>query len=227
MIVGDLELALKTFDLAREYIASRDLTWEREWQRNLHVAQFTETDLIREAAWVILCTGFREAIVRRKFDHISLSFCDWESARSILDSARACRASALASIKNARKIDAIIEVARMVDAVGFSRLREDILRDPTAELRKLPFIGPVTCWHLAKNLGFQVAKPDRHLVRLCSALGFLDVQELCRSVAEAVGETVQVVDITLWRYAADRGGSSIERFMASNSAFGFKPAVGL
>jgi hypothetical protein len=208
-VIANLDLALKTFDLAKAYITSKDLAEELEWQRSRRVSQFTETDLLREAAWVILCSGFRESIVRRKFDHISLSFCDWESAGTILESAGACRASALASIKNTRKIDAILGVTKRIDLIGFPRLKEDILSDPIGELQKFPFIGPITCWHLAKNLGFEVAKPDRHLVRLCTALGFLDVQELCKSIAKVVGEAVHVVDITLWRYSADRGASSV------------------
>ena len=200
---GNLELAVKTFARAREYVASSNLSGEVEWQRTRRISQFTETDLLREAAWVILCSGFREAIVRRLFDKISLSFCDWESARSIVASASACRANALASIRNAKKIDAILGVARRVDCIGFGPLRGRILQEPIAELQQFPFIGPVTSWHLAKNLGFEVAKPDRHLVRLARTLGFGNAQELCGSIALAVDEAVHVVDIVLWRYAAN------------------------
>lgn len=200
---GNLELALGAFARAKEYVVSSNLLAEVEWQRTRSFSQFTEPDLLREAAWVILCSGFREALVRRAFDHISLSFCDWESARAIVSSARACRANALASIRNSRKIDAIIEVAHVVDSTGFVRLRRRILKEPILELQQFPFIGPVTAWHLAKNLGFEVAKPDRHLVRLARKLGFDGVQELCSSIAEAIDEAVPVVDIVLWRYAAD------------------------
>jgi len=200
---GNLELALKTFARAREHVASRHLLGEVEWQRSRRASQFTEVDLLREAAWVILCSGFREAIVRRSFDKISLSFCDWESARAIVAAASACRANALASIRNEKKIDAILGVARRVECIGFVHLKPKILREPIAELQHFPFIEPVTSWHLAKNLGFEVAKPDRHLVRLARTLGFSDAHELCKSIAVAIDESVQVVDIMLWRYAAD------------------------
>src|SRR5713226_5541406 len=157
---GNLELALRTFAKAREHVAYTNRLWEVEWQRTRRASQFTETDLLREAAWVILCSGFREAIVRRRFDYISLSFCDWETAGSIVKSAGACRASALASLGNAKKMDAIVGVAERIYRVGFVRLKQRILSEPINELRKFPFIGPVTSWHLAKNLGFEVAKPD-------------------------------------------------------------------
>src|SRR3546814_12142360 len=32
--------------------------------------------------------------------------------------------------------------------------------------RSIPWIGDITCYHLAKNFGAQVAKPDVHLVRV-------------------------------------------------------------
>jgi len=38
-------------------------------------------------------------------------------------------------------------------------------------LQQLPFIGPVTAFHLAKNLGIEAVKPDRHLCRLSKLLG--------------------------------------------------------
>jgi hypothetical protein len=200
---GNLELALETFNRALEYLRSNNLLWEADWQKTRCPAQFSETDFLREAAWVILCTGFREAVVRRSFDYISLSFCDWESASAIVASASACRASALAAMRNTKKMDAILAVAGRVQSLGFARLRRRILKNPIVELQKLPFIGPVTSFHLAKNLGFQVAKPDRHLARMALRLGFNDAQELCESIGRACNETVQVVDIVLWRYAAN------------------------
>ena len=199
----DLQLAVETFERARQYVVSAGLQSEVDWQRSRNFSCFTESDLLREAAWVILCSGFREAVVRRIFDHVSLSFCDWELAELIVLSARACRATAVAAMRNVSKLDAIITVAQSVYALGFGSLRDRILCDPITELRRFPFIGPVTVWHLAKNLGLEVAKPDRHLVRLCRVLGFESANDLCTSIARSCGEPVHVVDIVLWRYLAD------------------------
>lgn len=197
-----MDLALMFYDKAKAFVASEGLSWEIEWQRTRCFFEFTETDLLCETAWVILCSGFREAIVRRYFDRLSLCFCDWESAREIVINAPACRSTALALFRNARKIDAIVNVARRVDNVGYSTLKEVICSNPITELQNFPFIGPITSWHLAKNLGLEVAKPDRHLDRLSSSLGFDDAHDLCGAVATATGQKVNVVDIVLWRYAA-------------------------
>ena len=83
------------------------------------------------------------------------------------------------------------------------RFRTAIERDPIATFNKFPLIGPITAWHLAKNLGLDVAKPDRHLTRVANALGFGDAFELCSAVATVTGEPKRVVDIVIWRYLAN------------------------
>src|SRR3546814_11244849 len=38
--------------------------------------------------------------------------------------------------------------------------------DKIQYFRSIPWIGDITCYHLAKHFGAQVAKPDVHLVRV-------------------------------------------------------------
>lgn len=66
-------------------------------------------------------------------------------------------------------------------------------------LDSLPFIGKITKYHLARNLGLDVAKPDRHLVRLSAQFGFVDVQEMCTCISQTTGDRIGVVDVVLWR----------------------------
>ena len=66
----------------------------------------------------------------------------------------------------------------------------------------LPWIGPVTKFHLGKNFGLDTAKPDVHMERLarrerCSA------QSLCRRLAKQTGYRVATIDTILWRACAD------------------------
>lgn len=67
-------------------------------------------------------------------------------------------------------------------------------------LESLPWIGKITKYHLARNLGLDVAKPDRHLVRLADNFGYKDVQTMCEDIAERTGDRIGVVDVVLWRY---------------------------
>jgi hypothetical protein len=135
------------------------------WQRTVSMDGVTESAFLREAAWVILCTGFRERTLRTRFGYLSLCFCDWESGAVIAENAEACRATALAAFNHPRKVDAIIQIARRVAREGFTILKRRILCQPIEVLKTLPYIGPITAYHLAKNLGLPVAKPDRHLPR--------------------------------------------------------------
>ena len=71
--MADLDGALRFYEAARNYVRVAGLEPELEWQRNLMPDSFTEPDLLREAAWVVLCSGFRESIVPRDFRlHFSL-----------------------------------------------------------------------------------------------------------------------------------------------------------
>lgn len=65
----------------------------------------------------------------------------------------------------------------------------------------LPWIGKITKYHLAKNLGVDCAKPDRWLVRLADASGET-VDDLCARLARATGDRVATVDVVLWRACA-------------------------
>jgi hypothetical protein len=164
---------------------------------------FRETDFLREAAWVILCSGFREKTVRRLFDYVSLCFCDWECAATIANRRNICIESAASAFNNRRKLTAIADIADAVERESFTNLRGRVLANPIETLASFPLIGPVTAFHLAKNLGLNVTKPDRHLVRLSARFGFSCASSFCETLAAATGEEANVVDLIVWRYCAD------------------------
>lgn len=190
----------------RFYLSAKDIVlagphaWEVVWQAERLHRPFTESALLREAAWVILCSGMREAVVRKHFRSISKAFGDWRSARAILGDASSCIARAEEVFAHQRKLRAIAAVAGLVASCGFESFSRRVSADPVRSLQELPFIGPVTAQHLAKNLGFDVAKPDRHLVRLAAALGFDAPRTLCECVGASTADPVAVVDVVLWRY---------------------------
>lgn len=71
-----------------------------------------------------------------------------------------------------------------------------------AYLESLPWIGPITKYHLAKNLGANVAKPDVHLQRLADREG-CTAQQLCDRLAKEVRLRAATVDVVLWRACAN------------------------
>lgn len=67
-------------------------------------------------------------------------------------------------------------------------------------LVSLRWIGEITKWHLAKNLGVDCCKPDRHLVRIAGISGEAPIQ-LCARISAATGDRVAMVDLVIWRAA--------------------------
>lgn len=207
------------YEFAKKSVNQMGFSPEGEWQNSLSYSTFNEEDLLREAAWVILCSGFKEAIVRNKFDYISLCFCDWESSREILKNKNQCRATALHAIRNTRKIQAIGDIANLIAKDGFDKIKHKIISNPINELQKFPYIGRITSYHLAKNLGFDVAKPDRHLLRLAQYAGIGDVQKMCSIISGKSGDPIPYVDLILWRY--------LEQNSRFEPYYDFRPRLGL
>ena len=171
------------------------------WQKTVRVDELTEADFLRECAWVILSSGMRESVVRRKFPGIGEAFFHWASAQEIVWHRDHCVRSAMLCFRNVRKIEAIAQSAQIIHVKGFEALRDDIACDPIAALQRFPYIGPITSFHMAKNIGLSVAKPDRHLCRLAALSGYEQPADLCSAIGEYIGDPISVVDIVLWRFA--------------------------
>jgi hypothetical protein len=140
-------------------------------------------DFWEEYAWVVLNSGMREQIARQIWERVRPAVREGHGAGSVFGYAA-----------KARGID-------LVYAGRLSLLRT-YRRTPDAEkmawLRHLPFIGPITVYHLAKNFGFDCAKPDRHLVRIAGAEG---THALCARLARETGDRIATVDVVIWRAA--------------------------
>src|SRR6267154_1045175 len=86
----------QTTRIARAYVdaklkvLSAGFGAEIVWQRSQSDEGFTESTLLREAAWVILSAGMSEAIVRAKFPAIASCFLNWESASQIFAREQSC-----------------------------------------------------------------------------------------------------------------------------------------
>ena len=67
-------------------------------------------------------------------------------------------------------------------------------------LKSLPWIGDITKYHLAKNLGHDVVKPDRHLVRIAKKYKTTPTA-MCQKLADRLSEKLVTVDTVIWRAA--------------------------
>lgn len=128
-------------------------------------------------------------------------FLGFKDAKDISTNRKQCISTALRHFGHSGKICAIANAAEKTDHEGFSHLKARIKAKPLQVLQEFNFIGPITVFHIAKNLGLPVAKPDRHLVRIAATFDYPDVQKFCKEISKLSGGSVPVVDIVLWRFA--------------------------
>jgi hypothetical protein len=198
--------APSTDELVRSYLAAKrvvvDGGFAHEIARQAAAGRVTLTPaaFVREAAWVVLSSGMRESVVRALFGRLASALRDFDPTALSADRP-AARAAALMVFGHEGKINAILDIAVIADRLGEDGLREAIQDDPQSFLCSLPYVGPVTWRHLAKNLGMWVAKHDRHLVRVARATARPSVDVLCDEISAWTGEPVPVVDVVLWRWS--------------------------
>ena len=166
------------YTVAKEFCIKAGYADEIDFVRKRCFEDATAKDFIFQYAYVVINSGLKnqvaEKICERFFDA-----CDFNV------------------IGHPGKRGAIIKV--WADgSKHFEELCES--RDKLSYLESLPWIGPITKFHLARNLGLDVAKPDRHMVRLAKRFGFEDVHVMYAFIAERVHERVGTVDVILWRY---------------------------
>lgn len=192
---------LSKYRFIKDIVCDYGFDDEIDWQSNIDFNEVDERTFLGEFAWVVLSSGMRERVVRNLFGEISRCFYDWISAKIIVEHKNECLREALRYFNNKPKMNAIVEAASKIIDVGFDKFKDYISRDPIKRLQELSYIGPVTVFHLAKNIGLNVAKPDRHLVRIANLEGYADVQIFCHDIAEMSGDSIPVVDIVYWRFA--------------------------
>lgn len=168
------------FDNLIKDIKAKGYGGDIEWQRNLKPCS-NPGDFAGQTVWVILNSGMREQIARQISDKI------WKA------------------IKEGKNISTVFGHKGKVRAIEYvlenkERLFEEYEKayHKIAYLQTIPFIGGITCYHLAKNLGHDVVKPDRHLVRIASQHNTTP-DELCERISKETGERKCVVDIVIWR----------------------------
>lgn len=186
---------------AKEYVITSGYASEIDWQQTLDFNKTCESDFIREAAWVILSSGMREKTIRSKFSCITEAFLGFPSASIILEDLPQCRKNALEHFNHEKKIDAIISCIYRVAIEGYDTIKSSTNFYGVKYLQSFDFLGPATSYHLAKNLGINVSKPDRHLCNVAKYSGFNSVDELCQNISGLTGDPASLVDIVIWRFA--------------------------
>ena len=173
-----MENIISFFYSAYEYVIDAGYEHEIEWCMRIKFETITIDDFFSEYVWVVLNAGMRE-----------------QAARSIFRKYMETMDTNVIRHKDKRKaIEHVLDNCRMYyDQL----LRSD---DKIEWFTTLPWIGPITKYHLARNLGIDTVKPDRHLIRLAERFGYETPLEMCEDVQKEVNERLGVIDVVLWRY---------------------------
>lgn len=157
---------------------------EIEWASNIQPPK-TDDDFWKEYAWVVLNSGMKEQIARKI----------WERLRPAIEQAKPITEKIF---RHRGKVRAI-QYGYLHKHELFFKFYSELTAGTIMEwLQTLDFIGPITVFHLAKNLGVNIAKPDRHLVRISGQEG---TQAMCERIAKQSGDKICVVDSVIWRAA--------------------------
>lgn len=166
----------------RDRLAAFGYADEYEWCQNVKEPQ-TPDDFFCEYAWVVLNSGMKNQVAERIWKKVYAALLKDEPVASVFG--HPGKGAAIQAVWD--------------DRWGyFARYRE--ADDKIEHLGALPWIGPITKWHLAKNFGVDCAKPDRHLVRIAEIVGET-VDGLCARLAAGSGDRIATVDLILWRAA--------------------------
>ncbi|MBN8668779.1 MAG: hypothetical protein J0M30_14875 [Chitinophagales bacterium] len=171
---------LENYNNIKNQVIEHGYEHDIKWQEN--VTECTnQYEFFFETCWVILNSGMKEQIARKIWERIKKA---WEDGVDISE-----------VFKHNGKVKAIKYVEE-----NQSRLFEEyvLAENKIDYLKTIPFIGNITCYHLAKNLGHDCVKPDRHLVRVAKTYNETP-DSLCEKISKQSGDRKCVVDIVLWR----------------------------
>lgn len=141
----------------------------------------TEENFFLEYTWVVLNAGMKEQAARTIFENF-------------------CKDFNFDAIRHPSKRKAIEDTFNNI-SLHFQNLQAIKGEEAQIEyLETIPWIGPITKYHLARNIGIDTVKPDRHLIRLAKRFGYDTPLEMCEEIKAHNGTKVGTIDVILWRY---------------------------
>lgn len=196
---------LELFKEAEQFCRENGFSQEIDWCDNR--PSFDDTDerrFLTEYAWVVFNSGMSNRVIQRKWVLLTDAFQLFIPCMVARFSEK-CREKALSIFGNKRKVDAVITVAQKIVNEGFEKSMRAKIEHLTLDyLDSLPMIGAVTKYHLARNLGFDYVKPDRHMVRLADKYEMTPFK-LCYLIHKETGRRIGTIDVILWRFMEQKG----------------------
>lgn len=181
-------MRVETYRLLKSLITEAGFGDDITWAENIGRCK-TAADFQREHSFVVCNSGMRAKAACGIFLKVQVALAAGRPLGEVFRHELKCRA--IQHVYDRR-------------AELFARFREVEVEGVEAILSflvTLPHIGDIVKFHLAKNLGCPVAKPDRHLVKIASFFG-AGAQAFCERLSAESGDKVTTVDTAVWRAAS-------------------------
>lgn len=169
------------------------------WAENIGACQSAE-DFAREHAFVVCNSGMRAKTACEIYRKVQKALTRSKPLDEVFGHKHKCY-----SIQHVydHRVE-LFDKYKETDAKDATGTKEEVI----AFLRTLSHIGDITKFHLAKNMGLNICKPDRHLVRIAAFYQSIP-HTLCQQLSEATGLRIATIDTVIWRAAS----LSIIRFL--------------
>ena len=176
--VGDSVELMRFFYAAHDYVVDAGYECEIYWCDQIWFENIDIDDFYREYVWAVLNAGMREQAARSIFN----KYMDTGDTNVIRHDGKR------------KAIEHVLDNCKMY----YDQL---LSSDNKIEwFVTLPWIGHITKHHIARNLGIDTVKPDRHLVRLAERFGYETPLKMCEAIQKETSGRLGVIDVILWRY---------------------------
>ncbi len=163
-------IALEMFKTAEQFVKENhpnDIPWSKEI---LEKGITNHNHLFSEYAYIVYLSGFRETVVSAKWEALSKAYGGFD-VDYVIENKEKVRGEAFPIFKNEKKLDAILRGVAIIKKIPDLKKFKTEAEEDIDSLKRLPYIADVLKFHLAKNIGLDVCKPDVHLVRLSTNAG--------------------------------------------------------
>jgi len=199
----NFDVADNLFDVAMAY-CSENYPHEIAQAKSVSSETFeslTVESFLYEYCWAVYASGFKSDTVEAKMPFLTEIFFHFDVERIV---SAGSVDSALDVINNRRKLKSFLDGCKAICDIGFDKFKLTLRAKGVDGLEDLPGIGPITKFHLGKNIGLiDAAKPDIWLER-AAARCTCSVDELVTYLSGKYRISKNTVDVVLWRYGADR-----------------------